>query len=92
MCCRYIGSDSVKVNFQQKMGENPVEIAHKFGAQKKGLMLTAAQLETAPPPALTPIWRGRERGGIWPAYDVYPTASISPHKLLTRIPDVHVVY
>lgn len=49
MCCRYIGSDSVKVNFQQKMGENPVEIAHKFGAQKKGLMLTAAQLETAPP-------------------------------------------
>lgn len=43
------------VNFQQKMGENPVEIAHKFGAQKKGLMLTAAQLETARPLLL--LWR-----------------------------------
>lgn len=70
------------------MGENPAEIAHKFGGQKKGLMLTAAQPAVPPSPSLF------ERGGgvVSPAYDVYPTASISPHKLLTRIPVVHVVY
>lgn len=51
------------------MGENPAEIAHKFGAQKKRVDVdsSTARNRFSPPPALTPIWREsegeRERGG-----------------------------
>lgn len=75
------------------MGENPAEIAHKFGGQKKGLMLTAAQPAVRYVPPSPSLYERKGGGGVVsPAYDVYPTASISPHKLLTRIPVVHVVY
>jgi len=45
-----------------------------------------------PPPSITTPRRVRPYSEREPAYDVYPVGSISPHKLLTRILDVHVVY
>lgn len=46
------------------MGENPAEIAHKFGGQKKGLMLTAAQPAVRyVPPSPPPYMRERVGGG-----------------------------
>lgn len=76
------------------MGENPAEIAHKFGGQKKRVDVDSSTASSPLRPSFPlPIWeKGRGGGVVSPAYDVYPTASISPNKLLTRIPVVHVVY